>query len=258
MAAHYDVRYAPNTRETIRREAIHYFMQAHVVVRNPDNPGRATNDKNNVYGVTDEALSAIRSYGSAAWDGAVAAFLSVHGALAERYAAVGALNRIPLVVNGEPYSLSPGKHNALQAAIISVFGPHFFGGVEVLYLGDTATKDLILDVERLAVLGVPANQHDKLPDVILFDASRNWLCVVEAVTSHGPVSAKRHEELMTLFANCLAKVIYVTAFPDSSTFRRFAADIAWKTEIWIADRPDHLIHYDGERFLAPYDMSSNP
>jgi adenine-specific DNA-methyltransferase len=44
----------------------------------------------------------------------------------------------------------------------------------------------------------------------------------------------------------------VTAFPDRVTFRKFAKDIAWETEVWIADNPDHMIHFNGDKFLGPY------
>lgn len=253
IAMHYDVHYAPNTRETIRRQAIHYFVQAHVAVRNPDNPARATNDKNNAYAITDEALQVIRAFGTPGLEGAVESFRVLRGSLAEKYAAIEKLHRIPLVVNGKPYSLSPGQHNELQAAIVTSFGPHFFPGAEVLYLGDTAKKDLVLDAKRLTALGIPANEHDKLPDVVLHDSVRNWLCVVEAVTSHGPVSPKRYDELRSMLAQCRASVIYATAFLNSKTYQRYAADIAWRTEVWIAERPSHLIHYDGEKYLEPYD-----
>jgi hypothetical protein len=254
MARSYGVEYAPNTRETIRRQAVHYFMQAGVVERNPDDPARSTNDKNNVYGVTSDALPTIVSFASPQWQEAVEVFRSTHGTLADRYAARTSAHLIPVVVDGKPYTLSPGKHNLLQAAIIRDFAPRFAPGGQVLYLGDTADKDLILENERLADLGIPANEHDKLPDIILYDPTRDWLFLVEAVTSHGPVSPKRHEELRIMASNCRAGLIFVTAFPDHRTFRRQAGDIAWRTEVWIATDPDHLIHFDGERFLGPYEQ----
>ncbi|HEY7034641.1 MAG TPA: BsuBI/PstI family type II restriction endonuclease [Thermomicrobiales bacterium] len=252
MARHYGVEYAPNTRETIRRQAVHYFMQASVVQRNPDNPNRSTNDKNNVYGVTPDALQVIVSFASPQWEDELELFRSKHGALAERYAARVTSDRVPVVVDGKPYTLSPGRHNRLQAAVITDFAPRFAPGAHVLYIGDTADKDLVLKTEQLAELGIPANQHDKLPDIILYDPSRDWLFLVEAVTSHGPVSPKRHEELSIMAAECRAGLIFITAFPDGRTFRRQAADIAWRTDVWIATDPEHLIHFDGERFLGPY------
>lgn len=95
-------------------------------------------------------------------------------------------------------------------------------------------------------------KREKLPDVVLYDERRNWLFLVEAVTSHGPVSAKRHAELEAMLDECRAERVYVTAFMDFTAFRKYAADVVWESEVWIAESPDHMIHFDGERFLGPY------
>ncbi|MFS2517149.1 MULTISPECIES: BsuBI/PstI family type II restriction endonuclease [Parabacteroides] len=29
------------------------------------------------------------------------------------------------------------------------------------------------------------------------------------------------------------------------------ADIAWETEVWIAENPGHMIHFNGDRFIGP-------
>lgn len=113
-----------------------------------------------------------------------------------------------------------------------------------------------LPVGKLRELGIPEMNHDKLPDVVLFDENRNWLFLIEAVTTHGPVSPKRHAELESALKDCTAGRIYVTAFLDFGTFKKYAADIVWESEVWIADVPDHMIHFDGERFLGPYPQPS--
>ncbi len=59
-------------------------------------------------------------------------------------------------------------------------------------------------------------------------------------------------ELKRLTKNCTAKIIFVTAFLTKTEFRKWMADVAWETEVWIADSPDHLIHFDGEKYLSPY------
>ena len=119
-------------------------------------------------------------------------------------------------------------------------------------LGDTAQKHIVFDVDQLSRLNIPITEHDKLPDIILYWAENNWLYLVEAVTSHGPVSPKRHRELEVLFKSSPAHRIYVTAFLGAAGFRKYAGDIAWETEVWIADNPDHMIHFDGAKFLGPY------
>ena len=91
-----------------------------------------------------------------------------------------------------------------------------------------------------------------MPDVVLDYPEREWLVLVESVTSHGPVDGKRHEELARLFAKSKAGLVYVTAFPSRVIMARYLGKIAWETEVWCADAPSHLIHFNGERFLGPY------
>ena len=91
-----------------------------------------------------------------------------------------------------------------------------------------------------------------MPDVVVYDSRRNWLVLIEAVTSAGPVDGKRRKELKELFAGSTAGLVFVTAFTSRDTMRSFLAHISWETEVWIAEAPDHLIHFNGERFLGPY------
>ncbi|MCC6969577.1 MAG: hypothetical protein IT434_05085 [Phycisphaerales bacterium] len=251
----YKKNYAPNSRETIRRQTLHQFEQARLVDRNPDDPSRATNSGKNAYRLTDAALAAVRSHGSGiAYESAIADFRKRFGELSAAYRGTRDVHRVPLVLpDGKEISLSAGKHNVLQAAIVRDFGPRFAPGARVLYIGDTADKHVVMEAAALAGLGVTLTEHDKLPDVVLFDDKRGWLFLIEAVTSHGPVSPKRYRELETVFERCTASRVYVTAFPDAATFRRYSADIAWETEVWRADNPDHMIHFNGDKFLGPYE-----
>ena len=170
----------------------------------------------------------------------------------ERYARDRGRNLTPVrLPDGRELRLSPGKHNEVQRAIVEQFAPRFAPGAHLLYLGDTARKDLFVDRDRLRKLGIPITGHDKLPDVVLYDAERRWLFLVEAVTSHGPVSPTRMVDLEAMLAECPADAIYVSAFPDFGEFRKHMKNIAWETEVWLCDSPGHMIHYDGERFLGP-------
>lgn len=164
------------------------------------------------------------------------------------------LKMIPLkLADGTELVFSPGKHNEVQIAVIKEFAPRFAHGSGLLYVGDTANKDLHIDTEGLKRLGIPIDQHSKLPDVVLYDKKRKWLFLIEAVTSHGPVSPKRIVELEKLLENCKAGKIYVTAFPDLKEFKRHTNEIAWETEVWIAEKElyDHMIHFNGDRFMGP-------
>jgi len=248
----YGREYAENTRETVRRQVIHQFEQAGLVLRNPDDLSLPTNSPRTHYALSEMALKAIRAYGSKQWAEAVQIFTDSVGTLLEVYQRKRDQHKIPLrLASGEEFKLSPGKHNELQAAVVTEFGPRFAPGAVLLYLGDTENKKLVLNEEGFESLGVLATSHDKLPDVVLYDKERRWLFLVEAVTSHGPVSPKRRLELEKMFEGCSTGLIFVTAFPDFAAFKNFLNEIAWDTEVWLAEMPDHLIHYNGDRFLGP-------
>lgn len=248
----YGREYAENSRETIRRRVLHQFVQAGIAIQNADDPTRPTNSGLNNYMLSDLALDAIRAYDSSTWSRKRKAFLDQQGRLLDLYQKSREQNKIPLqVADGTTYRLSPGKHNELQSAIVSEFGPRFAPGAKLLYLGDAAKKTLIFEKDLLAKLNIPASEHGKLADILLYDEKKNWLFLIEAVTAHGPISPKRHVELEKLLEKCTAARVYVTAFLDFATFKKFANEIAWETEVWIAELPSHMIHFNGDKFLGP-------
>ena len=257
MRDRYGKDYAANSRETIRRQTIHQFEQARIVDRNPDDPSRPTNSGKNAYALTDDILFVLRSFGTASFDSEVEAFAAKFGKLNEAYAKRRKLQKVQLTLpDGLSIALSPGKHNELQVAVIDQFGPHFAPGSRLLYLGDTAQKHVFCDTDSLTALNIGITQHDKLPDIVLYDSGKNWLFLIEAVTSHGPVNAKRHTELERMLLHCPADRVYVTAFLTRSDFRGHASEIAWETEVWIAENPGHMIHFNGPKFLGPYPNKS--
>ena len=148
-------------------------------------------------------------------------------------------------------SFSTGKHNELQKAIIEEFGARFAPGAECLYVGDTTEKDLVKNEQRLCELGFEITLHDKMPDVVLYREDKDWLYFIESVTSVGPMDNKRIAELQELTKNVKSGKIFVTAFLDFKTFKKFSESLAWDTEVWMADMPDHMIHLNGDRFLGP-------
>ncbi len=171
----------------------------------------------------------------------------------EHYQRSRQAHALPLkLADGKQLYLTPGKHNQLQIAVIEKFGPRYAPSATILYLGDTANKFVIYEKERLEQLGVPMTTHDKLPDIILYDENKNWLYLIEAVTSHGPISHKRHYELESLLKDCAAQPVYISAFLTIAEFRRHVPEIAWETEVWITERSEHMIHYNGDKFLGPH------
>lgn len=244
--------YAENTREDVRRKAIHQFVQAGVLVRNPDDPALPTNSPRTHYALTAEALETLRAFGLAKFEALATAFREAsEGGLALKYSRDRERQKVPITLpNGKEFLLSPGDHNRLQRAIIDDFLSTFAPGAVLLYLGDTEVKSLFVAERELSEIGVTSDAHGKLADIVAYDAKRNWLFLCEAVTSHGPVSPKRHLELEQLLTDCTAQRVYVTAFLTFREYKRHAQDIAWETEVWIADAPAHLLHYDGEKFIS--------
>ncbi len=250
---HYDAKYAPNTRETFRRQTMHQFVEAGLVLYNPDKPSRPVNSPAAAYRLSPDAVELLKSFGTTTWSDKLKTYLANKGKLVERYASERALVQIPVVLeNGKTLQLSPGAHSALIRDIIEQFAPRFAPGSRLVYAGDTGDKMGFFDGDYLHSLGVEIDNHGKMPDVVLHFGLRNWLLLVESVTSHGPVDAKRHLELMRLFEKASAGLVYVTAFPKRSMMARYLAEIAWETEVWVADAPSHLIHFNGKRFLGPY------
>lgn len=252
-STHYGKKYAPNTRETVRRQTMHQFVDAGIALYNPDDPKRPVNSPKAVYKISPPAAELLKFYDSKQWDKQLALYLTKQPSLKKRYAKERTQSLIPLVINNiQKLNLSPGAHSKLIKAIIEEFGPRFVPGGEVLYLGDTGSKWLLCDTTKLKQMGVKIDTHGKMPDVILFYPDKKWLILIESVTSHGPVDGKRHEELAKLFKGTTVGLVYVTAFPTRAIMSRYIAEIAWETEVWVADAPTHLIHFNGTRFLGPY------
>lgn len=221
---------------------------------NPDDPARPVNSPKAVYQIEPEALALLKSFGGRQWQGRLTAYLAQRETLAARYAKERLQRRIPLqIAPGTKISLSPGEHSKLIQAVVKEFAPRFAPGCTLIYVGDTGDKWGYFDKDLLAHLGVTVDAHGKMPDVVLHFPEKNWLLLVEAVTSHGPVDGKRHAELARLFSKSSAGLVFVTAFPDRTTLSQHLGRVAWETEVWVAEAPSHLIHFNGTRFLGPYE-----
>lgn len=250
---HHGKDYAPNTRETFRRQTLHQFCDAGVTLYNPDKPDRPVNSPKAVYQIEPVALKLLQSFGTDRWRDNLQAYLAKRETLVAQYAKEREQRRIPVTIApGKQITLSPGEHSELIRAIVEDFAPRFAPGSVLVYVGDTGDKWGYFDADLLADLGVKVDSHGKMPDVVLHFTEKNWLLLVESVTSHGPVDGKRYAELAALFAGSQAGLVYVTAFPNRAVMGRYLPEIAWETEVWVADPPSHLIHFNGVRFLGPY------
>jgi adenine-specific DNA-methyltransferase len=247
-------KYAPNTREAVRRKTVHQFVQMGLVVTNPDNPERPVNSPDTRYRVVPTLLKLARTYGSSSWEDNLAGFLRTAEGLRRLRPRERDMVLIPVKLpNGTELKITAGGQNELVKKILEEFCPRFTPGGVVVYVGDTGAKQRHLETEYLRKLGVQVDQHGKMPDVVIHLPRKNWLVLIEAVTSHGPIGLKRQNELKELFKAARAGLVFVTAFLTRRAMTKYLADIAWETEVWIADEPSHIVHFNGERFLGPYE-----
>lgn len=244
---YYGATYAENSRETFRKQALHRFRTAALVEDN----GKATNSPNYRYRLTDETLQLLKAVGTKQEQTELNRFLAYHEKLMDIYASKKKMTMMPVKINGLDFSFSAGKHNELQKAIIEEFAPRFAPNSECLYVGDTIEKDLVKNVDKLEKLGFEITLHDKMPDVVLYREDKDWIYFVESVTSVGPMDPKRILEIEEMTKDVKAGKVYVTAFLDFKTYKRFSENLAWETEVWIAEMPEHMIHLNGDRFMGP-------
>ncbi|MBU0951786.1 MAG: restriction endonuclease [Elusimicrobia bacterium] len=251
----YNKKYAENTRETIRRQTLHQFEQAGIVSKNSDDPSRSTNSPATVYEITEETLNVIKKYGTSKWEDTLKSFISKKGKLIDKYEKIRKDKFLTLKIDGsDSIELSPGKHNELQIKVVKELKPRFFPKAELLYFGDTAKKTLVNKKDDLNKLGIPITKHDKLPDFVFYNKVKQQIILIEVVTSHGPISPKRQIELENTLKNCKASRIYISVFADFHEFKRHIDNIAWETEVWIAANPDHMIHFNGDKFFSVYNQ----
>lgn len=250
---HYGHDYKPNTRETIRRQTLHQFAEALLIEQNPDRPDRPVNSPKWCYRIHPQALPVIQVFGQTNFEVTLKNYLIEVPGLRSQYAQARGMHRIPVTLpEGKAVTLSPGGQNELLKPMIEEFCARYTPGGQVLYVGDASAKWAVFEQEALAKLGVSVDQHGKMPDLVIYMPDKNWLVLLEAASSHGPVDAQRKTDLTELFGSASAGLVFVTCFPSRAEMRKHLTAIAWETEVWCADHVTHLIHFNGERFLGPY------
>jgi type II restriction enzyme len=253
MRNEYSKDYAPNSRETIRRFTLHQLVHAGLVRENQDQPDRPVNSPYWNYQITPSGLAVARSFGTPSYEPTLAAYVRDTPGLVTQWAKERSMQRIPVTLpGGKTLTLSPGGQNTLIKAMVEDFCSLFTPNGIVVYIGDADTKWAVFETDYLEALGVTVDQHGKMPDLVVHLPDQHWLVLLEAASSHGPVDAGRHAQLSTLFAGCTAGLVFVSCFPDRAEMRKYLSDIAWESEVWCADSPTHLIHFNGSRFLGPY------
>jgi len=251
MNGHFEENISSGSYDDIRRKDLQLLLTGEVVLRTNENLAR--NDSTRAYAINPAITASLRSVGEAGWKDRVQEAASRITTATEKLDTTRQIQQIPVILpGGFELNLSPGEHNKLQKAVIEELLPRYGYGAEVLYVGDTADRDLVYERVKLNALNFFELSHGELPDIVAYSKAKNWLYLIEAVYSSGPISENRLRELKRLTKDCTAEIVYITAFLDQAKFHRWVKDIAWETEVWIAETPDHLIHFNGEKFLGPH------
>ena len=252
--AHYGQSIADSSYDDVRRKDLIVLVEAGLVVKSAADLAADTNDGTRGYAIADFALPLLHQYGEDGWEDELVKFRAEVGTLSDRLSKAREFKMIPVTLpDGQQFNLSPVPHNEIQKAAIEDFLPWFSNGAEVLYVGDTEKKILHADYEQMDALHLQRLERELLPDILAYEKERNWLFLIEAVHSSNPISELRHMALRRLTKDVEAGCVYVTAFKSMRDFGRLSKEISWETEVWITDQPDHMIHFNGDKFLGPHE-----
>lgn len=242
--------YKDGTRESVRKHVATPFCEMAIMEHNGET---ATNSMNNMYRLTKEFARLIKTYGSTEWEDALKFYKKTHKTYEEKYSQIKKIDKgMSVKFKEEEFALTRSPHNKLQKEILEDFVPNFAPGSELLYIGDTKKKELIINRERLAELKIKVIDNAKLPDIILYERTYNWIIFVEAYTSTGEITIERKKKLLEYCSECdkSIEIIFVTAFSTMNKCKEKLLTIAWDTEIWISEEPTHMIHKNGDKFIG--------
>ena len=246
--------YAANTRETIRRFTLHQFVAGGLVEQNADQPNRPTNSPKWNYRLNPAVMPVLHAVGTSEYRHALTVFLDNVETWKQQQDEIRNMNKVPVELpGGIDASLSPGGQNLLIKEMVEEFCPRYAPGGKVLYIDDADHTYRTEQKALMSSLGIEIPEHGKAPDLIVWMEDKQWLFLMEACSTHGPIDVIRKRELLGLFAAYRNKIVLVSCFPDRAVMRQYLADLAWETEAWCASDPDHLIHLNGSRFMGPYE-----
>lgn len=241
---------AMGSYDDIRRKDLKPLTDLGYVVNSADFDMSATNNPTRGYALSAPFCKLVQSFGTKSWMKTLSLFTEQQRKLREELERKRAAEKVPVTLpSGINLELSAGEHNILQKHIVETFLPEFGMGAQVLYIGDTSDKYLYRDDESLKAIRFFELEHDELPDIVAYSKEKNLLFLIEAVHSSGPMSESRMASLKNLLKDCPANIVFFTAFLDMKEFRKWLPQIAWETEVWVADNPHHLVHFNGFKFL---------
>jgi len=239
---------AENTRESYRKESLKPLCKAGIAERHQS----SINDPNTFYTLNPDFERILREPSEGQRQQLLNEWNQSHPTryqhLRESHARTAdTRHELAIDYQGHFLELSAGKHSELTKQVVDIFAPAYIPGFEAVYISDTRNKMLFVNDELAGELNLELDEHDRLPDLILYRRSMNIIYPIEVVTSVGPFSESRKEEVRAILskrASIRYGVVCISAFPDRTILRRFIADIAWETKVWIAAEHYGIIHFD--------------
>ena len=248
---HFNENRSSGSYDDVRRRELKPLVLAKIIVNSK--PDSAHNDSTRGYGVATDYCKVVRLYKTDSWKKALVNIVREKGRFSDRIDP-RKVKKVEIdIPDRDHVYLSLGEHNILQKKIIEDMMPVFCSGSEILYLGDTAKKQVINNEDKLNTLNFFELKHGMLPDIVAYSQKQNWLYLIEAVYTSNPISNNRKIELKDITKDCKAKIIFISAFLNRTDFRKYVSCIAWETEVWLADEPNHMIHFNGDKIQTPYD-----
>lgn len=243
--------------DDIRRKDLIRLVGMGLVIKSANRPDADTNDGTRGYALEENFAELIKKYGSEKWTYALSEF-ELDQEYIDQFYSRRELEKLEVhLEKGVVISLDKGPHNKIQKAIIEEFLPIYGYSAKVLYLGDTSNKHMHEYSDQMINLGLNIEDRGMLPDIVAFSSEKKWLYLIEAVHSSNPLNPERCIELQrSILKDCPYGVVFVTAFLSKKEFARWLPQIAWETEVWLVDTPQHLIHFNGDRFLGPHEKLS--
>lgn len=240
--------------DDIRRKDLIRLVGMGLIIKSANRPDADTNDGTRGYALEENFAELIKKYGSKKWTHALNIF-ELDQDYIDQFHSKRELEKLEVhLEKGVVISLDKGPHNKIQKAVIEEFLPIYGYSAKVLYIGDTSNKHMHEYSDQMIKLGLNIKDRGMLPDIVAFSSEKNWLYLIEAVHSSNPLSPERCIELQrSILKDCPYGVVFVTAFLSKKEFAKWLPQIAWETEVWLVDTPQHLIHFNGDRFLGPHE-----
>jgi hypothetical protein len=239
--------------DDIRRKDLIRGVQLGIFIKSANNENADNNDGTRGYSIEDELFKLLISYETENWENAKRKFPK-NNFIIDLMKGTRSTKKIEITLpNKKILEFEHGPHNQIQKAIIDEFLPRFGFGADVYYISDTTEKAMVKNDEKMKSIGLNSQARGMLPDIVAYSENKNWLYLIEAVHSSNPLNTERLIELSQMvLKDYKGGIVLVTAFLTQKDFQRWAGQIAWESEVWIANHPDHMIHFNGDKFLGPH------